>query len=179
MSHGGDQQTTKEVSTEMFHVTSNACPQSTGISSLEKKNIKDSKFENILLYLQKDSISLQITASLKMMKAFKLFSAALRRSQEIWGKGGRNMNILLVHPFAWLTCQVWGLCVQCRSCEGTLKPRQSQQNTSWPCPQAEVHRYSSTDWHNLHLKKHKWGHHEKCFQVRWLRLKGVPCMVDI
>lgn len=87
MSHGGDQQTTKEVSTEMFHVTSNACPQSTGISSLEKKKIKDSKFENILLYLQKDSISLQITVSLKMMNAFKLFSAALRRSQEIWGRG--------------------------------------------------------------------------------------------
>ena len=31
----------------------------------------------------------------------------------------------------WLTCQVWGLDAQCRSCAGTPMPAPSPQNTSW------------------------------------------------
>lgn len=50
-----------------------------------------------------------------------------------------------------LTCQVWGLCVQSHSCEGTLKPGRSQQSTSGSCPQAED-QCSSTGWHNHHLQ---------------------------
>lgn len=54
-----------------------------------------------------------------------------------------------------LTCQVWGLCVRCHSCEGTLTPGQSPQNTCEPCPREED-RCFSTGWHNPHLPRTPW-----------------------